>query len=893
MTQLVNSISSRLSLRTPQRESMEILERVCQLVEIDKSTDIEQALRVINDEFPTVEDFERDFPSLCFALATGVGKTRLMGAFIAYLHALKGIRHFFVLAPNLTIYNKLVRDFTPNTPKYVLRGIGEFATMPPLVITGDDYEDGRGTRSDLYDIGAVHINVFNISKINSEVRGGKSPRMRRLSEYIGQSYFDYLAGLDDLVMLMDESHRYRASAGVRAINELKPILGLEFTATPQVERGQNAVPFKNVIYSYPLREALNDGYVKEPAVVTRENFDADNYNDAGLERLKLMDGIRIHENTKAQLEVYARDTGQSIVKPFMLVVAQNTEHANSLVELMSSDEFFEGQYRDKVITVHSGQSGEEKDNVVSQLLTVEDPANPTEIVVHVNMLKEGWDVTNLYTIVPLRAANSRTLVEQSIGRGLRLPYGRRVGVPEVDRLSIVSHDRFQEIIDEANNPNSIIKRGIVIGRDIPDERAQVVTVAPTVETTLVGAETGQGTPTDMPPRFQREEEKRAVRATLQVIRDYERLPRAASLAEEMVQEEIAQRVQEQLGPLQLPLEEVEDAVDIVEIVRETTATYIAKSINIPRIIVVPKGEIACRFNDFDLDLSNQHPQPIDQAILVEQLHDHERFRLEDANGFIEEERLEDYLVRGLIDFDDIDYDEQADFLYKLAGQVVAHLRSYLASDEQVVNVLQYRQNVLVNLVHSQVQEHYVEDAAEFEVVVSRGFTTLTQNTWTARRGETVRDFRTPVDDLQRIRGMLFGGFERCLYPVQKFDSDPERRFAVVLENEQDVLKWFRPSQRDIRIHLNHREARYEPDFVVETEDQKYLCEVKRDTDLNDPDVQAKARAAALWCHRATEFDEKRWTYLLIPDRDITAASTLAGLAARNTIQHNPEQEADA
>ena len=890
MTQLINSISNRLSLRDPQRESVEILARVCQLVDIDKFTDLEQALRIISDEFPTVEDFERDFPSLCFALATGVGKTRLMGAFIAYLHALKGIRHFFVLAPNLTIYNKLIRDFTPNTPKYVLKGISEFATTPPLVITGDNYEDGFGTRADLYDVGAVHINVFNISKINSEVRGGKSPRMRRLSEYIGQSYFDYLAGLDDLVMLMDESHRYRASAGVRAINELKPILGLEFTATPQVERGQNAVPFKNVIYSYPLREALNDGYVKEPAVATRENFDRANYDDAGLERLKLEDGIRIHENTKAQLEVYARNTGQAVVKPFMLVVAQQTEHANSLVELMSSDEFFDGQYRDKVITVHSGQSGEEKDDVVNQLLTVEDPANPTEIVVHVNMLKEGWDVTNLYTIVPLRAANSRTLVEQSIGRGLRLPYGRRVGVPDVDRLSIVSHDRFEEIINEANNPDSIIKRGIVIGRDIPDERAQVVTVAPIAETALFGTEKSEATHTETAPRFEREEEKQAARVTLQVIQDYERLPRASSLAEPEAQQEIVRRVQERLGPTQQVLDGVAEVVDVAEIVRETTETYVALSIDIPRIIVVPKGEVTCRFNDFDLDVSSIHLQPVAQAIVVQQLHDHERFRLEDASGFIQEERLEDYLVRGLIDFDDIDYDEQADFLYKLAGQVVSHLRSYLNDDKDVENVLQNHQHVLVNLIHSQMKEHYVEEAAEFEVVVSRGFTTLTQNTWTAHRGEATRDFRALVEDRQRIRGMLFGGFARCLYPVQKFHSDPERRFAVVLENEQDVLKWFRPSQRDIRIHLNHGEERYEPDFVVEAEERKYLCEVKRDNEIDDPTVQAKARAAALWCHRATEFGEKPWIYLLIPDREITAASTLAGLAARNTVPHEEEGE---
>jgi superfamily II DNA or RNA helicase len=139
----------------------------------------------------------------------------------------------------------------------------------------------------------------------------------------------------------------------------------------------------------------------------------------------------------------------------MLVVAQDTTHANRLLAKLTSNEFLGGRYKGRVITVHSNQSGEEKDETVQQLLSVEDPDNPTEIVIHVNMLKEGWDVTNLYTIVPLRAANSKTLVEQSVGRGLRLPYGRRTGVFAVDRLNIVSHDRFDEIVNAANDPNSI------------------------------------------------------------------------------------------------------------------------------------------------------------------------------------------------------------------------------------------------------------------------------------------------------------------------------------------------------------------------------------------------------------------------------------------------------
>lgn len=152
----------------------------------------------------------------------------------------------------------------------------------------------------------MRINIFNISKINSEVRGGRSPRIKRLSEYIGESYFDYLAGLPDLVRLMDESHRYRAPAGVRAINELKPVMGLELTATPFVESNKGSVAFKNVVYDYPLGRAMADGFIKKPAVVTRKDFNPAGMPAEEVERLKLEDGLRLHEQTKVLLETYAR-----------------------------------------------------------------------------------------------------------------------------------------------------------------------------------------------------------------------------------------------------------------------------------------------------------------------------------------------------------------------------------------------------------------------------------------------------------------------------------------------------------------------------------------------------------------------------------------------------------
>lgn len=272
---------------------------------------------------------------------------------------------------------------------------------------------------------------------------------------------------------------------MRAINELRPLFGLELTATPFVESSRGSVPFKNVVVDYPLARAMEDGFVKEPAVVTQRDFDARRHTPQEIEKIKLEDGIRVHEATKVELMTYARQNGVKRVKPFVLVIARDTTHAAQLLALIQSDAFFEGHYRDKVIQVDSSTRGKKEDEMIERLLAVESEDEPTEIVIHVNMLKEGWDVTNLYTIVPLRAANARTLIEQSIGRGLRLPYGKRTGVSAVDRLNMVAHDRFQEIIDEANRGDSPIRlKQVILEAPDKDEGVVSVTVTPSAEGAL-------------------------------------------------------------------------------------------------------------------------------------------------------------------------------------------------------------------------------------------------------------------------------------------------------------------------------------------------------------------------------------------------------------------------
>ena len=478
MDSQVNYIRQRLSLRKPLAKALELTAQLTDRLSLQKPpTDpdmlemfIAAELAKVKSMIPTVKVFDRDFPSLAFSIATGIGKTRLMGAIIAYLYLKKGIKHFFVIAPNLTLYEKLIKDFGDVTySKYVFKGISEFVANAPEIVTADNYSDKH--INNMFNPNQIQINIFNISKFNKDSKESKKglPRMRRLSEYLGQSYFDYLAALHDLVILMDEAHRYHGDASKKAINELRPVLGFEMTATPFDEKGK---AFKNIVFEYNLAEALEDGlYVKNPAIAKARNFNKDNFTPEEIEIIKLEDGITAHERTRLAIEMYAKQNGLPIIKPFILVACKDISHAKYIEDLLQSERIFHSAYKGKVLRIDSDSKKDEE--IERQFVALESPKNEIEIVVHVNMLKEGWDVNNLYTIIPLRASNAAILIEQTIGRGLRLPYGgQRTGNKDVDTLTVIAHDNFQVVIDAANKGNSLLKRVSFVEFDERNEREQ-------------------------------------------------------------------------------------------------------------------------------------------------------------------------------------------------------------------------------------------------------------------------------------------------------------------------------------------------------------------------------------------------------------------------------------
>ncbi len=294
--------------------------------------------------------------------------------------------------------------------------------------------------------------------------------------------------------------------------------------------------------------------------------------------------------------------------------------------------------------------------------------------------------------------------------------------------------------------------------------------------------------------------------------------------------------------------------------------------------VIPKGEISYGYKPFTLDVSQLNLQPSERDIVIQNLHTNEQTTLTAQVG-ITESRPENYIIHALIDFDDVSYDEHADLIYDLASQAVRHFQSYLTSEDEVINVLDTNRALIADLIHAQMVEHFWEDVSEYDVEVHGGFTPLKPCAYSVAAGQAVHNYRETVADKSKIKRMLFGEFSRCLYPLQKFDSDTERRFSVILE--RDALRWFKPVKGQFQLFykdgIEHPE--YVPDFVAEAEDYVLLVETKAQNEMDDPKVLAKADAAVRWCSHASDYlrsvGGKPWKYLLVPHDDVSEQNTLS------------------
>ena len=876
-------ISGVMSLRKPQKKSLEILDDIIGSVNLKKGMNLHAALGAVKALYPTCTDFERDFMSLTFALATGVGKTRLMGAFIAYLYTNHNIKNFFVVAPNTTIYAKLCRDLADtNSPKYVFRGLSCFANAPQI-ITGDDYSDKQLPlfRSE------VRIFVFNISKFDKE-----NANMKKVNEYYGDSFFQTLAALPDLVLIMDESHHYHGEKGEQALNELQPLLGLELTATPLMakkEKGKQ-IPFKNVVYEYPLSKAIADGYTRTPFAVTRTDVDLYNFGDEQTDKLMLKDGIICHERIKQKLQVYAANSGKPLVKPFMLVVCKDTAHAKWVEDYIKSDAFCGGVYKTKIVVVHSKQGKAESDANTKMLLEVEKTDNPTEIVIHVDKLKEGWDVNNLYTIVPLRTAASKILREQMVGRGLRLPYGERTGDKDVDSVMLTAHDKFSDILDEARKGDSIFKAGNIIkAEEIEPEEVVATQLAldlrePNEELDAACEDMG----------IERSEQVDNVLKAVQDTISHEVYKTIQTSQTHTVTTEDARVITEKA------VAAVTENTDLAKTFDENTLPLFRKwtgeqtkkihkaaekkFIPIPQIRITDAGAEEYVFTDFDLDLSQFTHEPLTNDMLIQNLEDQSDIQRVNA-GAIDFEGYDPkkVILAELRKKPEIDYNKCKKLLFKLITAAVEYYESKYGTNGMQNIIMMYKRDIAERIYKQMMQHFYCDNGLiQEEVIGTRKYNLSSEFSY--------RSTAPLYDNFSGdIRSVCFTDIKKGVFSKAKFDSaEGELSFARIIERDDDVINWLRPAPREFNITYNHG-RNYEPDFVVEAEDTIYLVEVKAKKDIDNPDVVAKKKRGIQYCETVTHWSDangyKPWKYLFIPADEIYQNTTFGMLTKRYVVQN--------
>lgn len=350
-----------------------------------------------------------------------------------------------------------------------------------------------------------------------------------------------------------------------------------------------------------------------------------------------------------------------------------------------------------------------------------------------------------------------------------MPYGCRTGIESIDRLTIIAHDRFQDIIDRANDPNSIIKKHIEIGigGDISSEKSDIATVPCQVEALFMQT---AGTRycdidrasdlknivlrnTDSPVLTPEEQQIAAI--AWNIIKENDNLPSSQMLYSASIQEKMSNKIMSTM-----PLAQKSLVSKVVTILTKQLPELI---IDIPNIVLVPSREVTYGFSDFDLkNLESLNLQPVSKELLIRELRTHKSIFLTSKNEYIKEPHLENYIIRCLIDNDFIDYDSHTLLLQKLASQMVEHFRSYLPNDAAVENVLIHYQHKLNNFIVAQLREHQWETQKDYEVKVTRGFTTLTPIHYVLPQGTSPVDFRSIPAIKSDIKNLYSAALENAV-----------------------------------------------------------------------------------------------------------------------------------
>ena len=194
-----------------------------------------------------------------------------------------------------------------------------------------------------------------------------------------------------------------------------------------------------------------------------------------------------------------------------------------------------------------------------------------------------------------------------------------------------------------------------------------------------------------------------------------------------------------------------------------------------------------------------------------------------------------------------------------------------------------RQKTLADIIYAQMNEHFYHEEVNYRASKMRPFSRIETGFGGKFKSDEIYDIRANIK-AGEVRSKVFNGFKKACHTLYKFDSGTERDFAIVLENDDEVLKWMRPAAKQFDIYYGPGGvSRYEPDFVVETANGIFMIETKASNELGSEVVLQKAKAAMKYCQAVSEWNAenggKPWEYALISHDEVRINSSFKHLVA--------------
>lgn len=839
---VLEAISSEFNLRTPNKEALR------------------QLIFTLDGEYdPAVRQV--------LSIATGVGKTYLMAAFVEYLRR-QGVGNIVIVTPGKTVQSKTIKNFTPGSPRYIAGW-----TVPPEVVTPQDYSawSTRQNGSSRLDFGREVpplTFIFNIQQLispknadgdtNDGTQDAARRKPRRFDENAGV-LFDYLRELEDLVVIADESHLYGASAVAfnAALKELDPAATVGLTASANRKTD-------HIIYEYPLYRAIQDKYVKAPVLAFRK---AGYGTDEASEEQQLRDALQLRALKQSHYDTYTDLHQRKHLNAVMFVVCSDVQHATQVADLLRTPEFFG---RDEAVL--QVDSKHEDEQTQKRLEELDSPMSPVLAVVSVNKLKEGWDVKNIAVIVTLRAMASEVLTQQTMGRGLRLPFGEYAGVWQIDQLDIIAHQSFTELLNAENvlqqfgleeavaEPDKARVEDAV--RKAVEEPAGPVTWADTSSTSDQNLGTGstpsgpvfEGGPGDatgshpglvplgggdthgLPGVTVRTIDGQTPDGEQKWEWEPVTIERNPAFADVTYQFPVTMMTVKQPP---IALSEIEDSA-LERAARRVTST----------------GDVLLR---------KEIIAALGKSLRVE---DRESAQVESVH--VDDVDAQDALIKLVMNMHLIPKNQET-ATYVSRFLVPRFMRSVTFTGWTVKSV-----NAARNELFALVKTHLNETLRGTREVASIHPKPMPGQGYTLPFGEKVYDQISDQEEF--VRGRFYGGWFKSLFSEESFDSySGEYELARRLNTSPGIVWWHRlHRQEQAFVHYNAKD-RYFPDFVaLDTEGVHWIIEGKDERGRDDAKVHAKRKAAESLVRRLVsipEYADQKWGYLIAFEQDTDASDS--------------------